>query len=85
MTQPTLYNLHPNKYRQEFHDYSFSVKLDRFARSCNTINDLANKTCVPNKTEDLNLSVFHMITKINESKKITKHISCGYKCIFNKT
>ena len=37
-----------------------------------------NKICLPNKTEDLNLNVFNMIAGINESKKITKHISC--KC-----
>ena len=24
--------------------------------SCNTLNDLSNKVCVPNKTEDLNLN-----------------------------
>ena len=28
--QPTLINLHPNEYSQEFHYYQFSVKLDRF-------------------------------------------------------
>ena len=31
-----------------------------------TLNDLSNKVYVPNKTEDLNLSVFNMITGINE-------------------
>ena len=30
----------------------------------------SNKACVPNETEDLNLSVFNMITGINESKNI---------------
>ena len=29
MTQPTLINLHPNEYSQEFHYYPFAVKLDR--------------------------------------------------------
>ena len=29
MAQPTLINLHPNEYSQEFHYYPFSVKLDR--------------------------------------------------------
>ena len=29
MIQPTLINLHPNEYSQEFHFYPFSVKLDR--------------------------------------------------------
>ena len=36
--------------------------------------------CVPNKTEDLNLSVFNMITRINESKILVKHISYKCKC-----
>ena len=32
--------------------------------------DLPNKVCVPNKTEELNLSVFNIITGINKSKKL---------------
>ena len=47
------------------------------------MNDLSNKVCIPNKTEDLNLSVFNMITGINESKTLTKHISCECKCRFD--
>ena len=57
MTQPTLINLHPNEYSQEFHYYPFAVKLDRCSGRCNTLNDLSNKVFVLNKTEDLNLSV----------------------------
>ena len=56
MIQPTLINLHPNKYIQELHHYPFEVKLDRCAESCNNLHDLSNKVCVPNKTEDLNVS-----------------------------
>ena len=83
MTQPTLINLHPNECSLEFHYYPFAVKLDRSAGSCNILNDLSNKVCVPNKTEDLNLSVFTMITGINELKTLTKHISCKCKCTFD--
>ena len=64
--QPTLIDLHPNKYSQEFYYYPFTVKLDRCAESSNTLNDLSNKLQVSNKTEDLNSSVFNMITEINE-------------------
>ena len=74
MIQPTLINLRPNEYSQEFHCFPFSFKLDRYVGSCNTLNDLSNKVCVPNKTEDLNLSVFNMIIGINESKTLTKYI-----------
>ena len=84
MIQPSLINLHSNEYSQEFHYYPFSDKLDRCVGSCNTLNDLSNKVCVPNKTEDLNLSVFNMITGINESKTLTKHISCECKCKFDE-
>ena len=57
MSQPTIINLHPNEYSQEFHYYPFAVNLDRCVGSCNTLNDLPNKVCVSNKTEDLNLSL----------------------------
>ena len=62
MMQPTLINLHPNEYSHKFHYYQFPVKC---VGSCNTINDLSNKLCFPNKAKDLNLSVFNMITGIN--------------------
>ena len=50
---------------KNFTSIKFSVKLGRCVGSCNTINHLSNKTCVSNKTEDLNLSAFNMITGIN--------------------
>ena len=46
-----LINLHPNEYIQELHYYPF--KLGKCIGSCNTLNDLYNKGCVPIKTEDL--------------------------------
>ena len=41
--QPTFINLHPNEYSQEIHYYPFTVKLDKYVGSCNTLNDLSNK------------------------------------------
>ena len=52
------YYLHPNEYSEELHYYQFAVKLDRCVGSCNTLMIYQIK----------NLSVFNMITKINESK-----------------
>ena len=53
-------------YSQEFNLYTFEVKLDWCVRSCNTLDDLANKVFIPNKTEDLHRSVLNMITGTNE-------------------
>ena len=66
MIQPTLINIHPNECSHGFHCYQFAVKLDRSVGNCNILNVLSNKVCVPNKTEDLDLSVFNMITGVNE-------------------
>ena len=53
--------------------------------SCNNRNNLPNKACVPNKTEDINLIVFNMIRDINESETLKKHISCKCKCKIDVT
>ena len=66
------------------HYYQFEVRLYRHIGSFNTINDLSNKVCVPNKTQDLKPSVSNMIAGINESKILTKHISCKYKYRFDE-
>ena len=80
MTQPTLINLHPNEYRQELHYYPFSVNLDRCAGICNTLDDLSNNVCVSNETEDLNLHVFNMITRIKNQEN--NYLSCKCECKF---
>ena len=68
-----------------FQYYQFLVKLDRCARSFNTLNNLSHKLCIPNKTEDLNLTVFKVIADINELKTLTKDISDECKCKFDGT
>ena len=83
MIQPTLINLHANEYIQESHCYPFAVKLHACVGSFNTLKHLPNKVCVPNKTEGLNVSVFNMITRINESEALTKHTSRECKCRFD--
>ena len=65
MIQLSLTNLHPNKYSQELYYYPFAFKLHKCVESGNTLNDLPKKLCVPNKTEDWNLSIFNMMTGLN--------------------
>ena len=74
-----------------FHYYPFAVQVDRCVGCCNTLNDLSNKICVPNKIEDfvpnkiedLNLNVFNILTGINEWKTLRNHISCECECRFD--
>ena len=83
MIRSTLIHLNPNESGQEFHYSPFPVKLHRCVGSCNTLNHFSNKVCVPNKTEDLILGMFNMITGINASKTVVKHTSCECKYRFD--
>ena len=56
------------------------VSLDRCNESCNTIDNPSGIIHVSNKAEDVNLKVFNMIARMNESKISTKHILCDCKC-----
>ena len=78
---PTLIDLNP----AEPNYYPSMVNVDECSGSCNAADDLTTKTCVLNKTKDINVKAFNMITIINEAKTLMKHISCDYKCKFNST
>ena len=47
MAQPILINLHPNENGQGLHYYQFAINLERYMASCNTLNNLSNRICVP--------------------------------------
>ena len=80
--QPTLINLHPREYSQEFCYYPVVVNIDRCVGSCNTFDDLSLEYVFQMKQKFLNLHVFDMITGIHE-KILTKQISCKCECKFD--
>ena len=84
LVHSSLVNLYPNAYSQELHSYSFVVNLIRcIGIDVSILNDVPNEVFILHKTEHLNISVFNMITEINESKIVTKHISCECKFEFD--
>ena len=50
--------------------YPFSIKTSKCSSSCNNINDPYAKTCVPNVIKDLNVKVFNLMSKTNETRHI---------------
>ena len=71
MIRPFLINLT----HDEIKYYPFLIKLDKYNRNFNPVNDLSMRMCVPSKTKDVNVKVFNMITKGNEAKTPAKHNS----------
>ena len=67
MIRPTPIDLNPDEHNQGLSYYPLIVNLDGCYGSCNTLDNISCRICVPNKTEDVWFSVFNMITRINES------------------
>ena len=60
--------------------YTFSIKTSKCSGSCNNINNPYAKICVPNVIKDLNVKVFNLISRTNETRYIKWHETCKCKC-----
>ena len=60
--------------------YPFSIKTSKCSGNCNNINDPHAKICVPDVIKDLNVKVFNLMLKTNETRHIEWHETCKCKC-----
>ena len=60
--------------------YPFSIRTRKCFSSCNNINDLYAKLCVPHVVKNLNVKVFNLMSRINETRHIEWHKTCKCKC-----
>ena len=81
LIRPALTDLNP----VELGSYPVMISLDKCNGSCNVVDGLSTKMCVPIKTKDINVKVFYMIIRINEVKTLAKYIQCNCKCKFDIT
>ena len=54
--------------------YPFSIKTSKCSGSRNNINDPYAKICVPNVTKDLNVKVFNLMLRTNETRHIKWYV-----------
>ena len=60
--------------------YPFSIKTSKCSGNCNNINNPYAKTCVPDVIKDLNVKVFNLMSRTNETRFIEWHETCKCKC-----
>ena len=60
--------------------YPFSIKTNKCSGSCNNINDPYAKLCVSDIVKNLNIKVFNLMSKTNETRHIKWHETCKCKC-----
>ena len=58
--------------------YPFSIKASKCSGTCNNINDPCANLCVPDVVKNINIKVFNLMSRSNE----TRHIECHeiWKC-----
>ena len=59
--------------------YPFSIKTRKCSGTCNNIHTYA-KICVPDVVKDLNVKVFNLMSRTNETKNIKWHETCKCEC-----
>ena len=64
--------------------YPFSVKINKCSGNCNNINDPYAKICVPDTVKDLNVRVFNLMSRTNETRHTEWHKTCKCICRLDK-
>ena len=60
--------------------YPFSIKINKCSGNCNNINNPYAKICVPDVTKDLNVKVFNLMSRTNETRFIKWREKYKCKC-----
>ena len=60
--------------------YPFSIKINKCSGSCININNPYAKIWVPNDVKDLNVKLFNLMLRTNETRFLKWHETC--KCIY---
>ena len=60
--------------------YPFSIKINKCSGNCNNINNPYAKICVPDTIKNLDVKVFNLMSRTNETRFIKWHEKCKCKC-----
>ena len=62
--------------------FLFSIETSKCSGSCNNINYLHANICVPDVVKNLNVKVFNLVSRTNETRHIEWHETCKCECKF---
>ena len=64
--------------------YAFGAKINKCSGRCNGINDSYAKICVLDIVKNLNVKVFNLMSRTNETRSIKLHEICKCICRLNE-
>ena len=59
--------------------YPFSIETSKCSSSCNNINDPYAKLCIPDLVKNINIKVFNLMSRNNETRHTEWHETCKGK------
>ena len=62
--------------------FPFSTETSKCSGSCNNINHPYANICVPDVVKNLNVKVFNLMSRTNETRFIEWHKTCKCECKF---
>ena len=65
--------------------YPYSVQVNKFSGSCNTLEDTMARICVPNIMKNVNIKVHNFLMRLNETGNMLWHESCKCVCLLNSS
>ena len=60
--------------------YPYCIRTNKCRGSCNNINDPYAKLCIPDAIKNLNIKVFNLISRTNETRHTEWHETCKCEC-----
>ena len=60
--------------------YPATIKTSKCSGSCSNMNDPYAKLCVPDVIKSINVKVFILMSRTNETRHIKRHETCKCKC-----
>ena len=63
--------------------FPYSIKTSKRSGSCNNINNLLAKLCVPDVVKNLKVKMLNLVSGNNETRRIEWYETCKCKCRFN--
>ena len=65
--------------------YPYNVLVNKCSGSCNTLYYPVAKMCVPNIIKRVNMKVYNVLMRLNETRNVLWHESCKCVCRLNSS
>ena len=65
--------------------YPYNVLVNKCSGSCNTLDNPMSKICVPKIIKNVNIKIYNLLIRLNETRNVLWHESCKCLCRLNSS